>query len=214
LDFIHDYKVEPPNVCLDRGGGGKQLGDRLVAAGYKVRTVDFGAIKNEPKRGIRLFHQKKEVVEVKGAVKNRRSALYWGIRELLNRPLEDAAGVDDPLVVTALGGLARAVSGPAKLKVTSKPRFALPMEVVSTIRGPEPMCQELIRQVACVPLKYDEQGRFDLIPKEDPEDDPFKPENTKTFRYRIGRSPDIADAFSLAVHAWVEKPQQMHAGVG
>lgn len=65
-------------VCIDRGGGGKQLADGLRAKGWPVRTVGFGeAVAREPKRGAARLGEKVETVEDRYAYKNRRAQL-WG----------------------------------------------------------------------------------------------------------------------------------------
>ena len=210
LRRILEQRLQPEHVCFDRGGGGKQCADRLRAAGHNVRTVDFGVIKAEPKRGIRLFPEKKEVVEEKGLVKDRRSEMYWDLRMLLEIPASPSELADEPLVVNTLERLGR-IGVKAPLPPTA--RFALPMYSVDTPRGPEPMCQELIRQLKCVPLTYDELGRFKLIPKQKPKKLPTDPEDPMTFRALIGRSPDIADALALAWYGVEHKPVRMQAGV-
>jgi hypothetical protein len=42
IHMIHKYGIDPADVCMDRGGGGKQHADALRALGYPVRTVGFG----------------------------------------------------------------------------------------------------------------------------------------------------------------------------
>lgn len=197
LDFMREHKVDAGDVLFDRGGGGKQCADRLRAAGYAVRTVSFGTIKNEPQRSMRLFGQKKETIELKDEAKSRRSEMYLDLRVLLEIPLR-AEDTTDPIIVDAIAGVQK-----EKLPVPNKARFALPL----------PMCEELIRELACVPLRYDELGRFDLIPKQKDKKHPDDPEDQNTFRYLIGRSPDVADAFALAVHGMEHKPVRGMAGV-
>ena len=197
IDFMREHKVDASNVLFDRGGGGKQCADRLRAAGYAVRTVSFGTIKNEPQRAMRLFGQKKETVEQKDEAKSRRSEMYLDLRGLLEIPLQPG-DVADPIIVDALNSAAN-----QKPPLPNRARFALPL----------PMCEELIRELACVPLRYDELGRFDLIPKQKDKKHPDDPEDQNTFRYLIGRSPDIADAFALAVHGMEHKPSRGMAGV-
>lgn len=199
LELMRRFNVPAEDVAFDRGGG-KEHADRLRAAGHAVRTVDFGTIKVEPKRGIRIFPEKKENVEVKGEFPNRRSELYWNVRMLLERPLA-AEEAHTPEVAEAVAGLA----GNPSLRPPKKDRFATPL----------PLCDELHRQLGVVPLDYDELGRFKLIPKQDPKDADQPPgqENPKTFRYLLGGgSPDVADAFALAVHAMQNKPVRQTAG--
>lgn len=197
LELMQRFGVAAEDVAFDRGGG-KEHADRLRAAGHNVRTVDFGTLKVEPKRGIRVFPEKREAVETKGEFKSRRSELYWNVRMLLERPLTEAEAMDDRVREAVAGLAGRGV-------VPKKDRFATPL----------PMCDELHRQLSVVPLTYDELGRFELIPKQDPkDDDPTRPaENLKTFRYLLGGgSPDVADAFALAVFAMQNKPLRQTAG--
>jgi len=49
-EFVAVNRVPWDMVFIDRGGGGKQLGDRLVAEGYPVRLVSFGAPPTPPVR--------------------------------------------------------------------------------------------------------------------------------------------------------------------
>lgn len=114
--------------------------------------------------------------------------MYWDIRTLLERPLESS---DDPVIADALKGLVH-------VKRLEKPLFALPL----------PLCAELIRELLPIPLDYDDIGRFKLLKKHNPND----PDDQETFKHLIGRSPDVADAFALAVHGMNHKPQQSHAG--
>jgi hypothetical protein len=73
---------------------------------------------------------------------------------------------------------------------------------------PSPMCDELIRQISVVPLTTDGEGRFKLIPKQNPDD----PKDPMTFKYLIGRSPDQADAFACSLYGMTHKPIKTSAG--
>ena len=191
LDLMRRWDVADVNVAFDRGAGQAHV-DRLRAAGHVgVRSVGFGTLKAEPKRGIKVFPEKRATVESQGEFVHRRSQMYHELRELLERPLTEADAADDPIVLDA-------VRRTAQLPMPAKPRFALP----------SPLCDEIVRQLAVVPLTYDELGRFKLLPKTDPND----PDNPKTLKYLLGRSPDQADALALAVHAWRVKPNRQTAG--
>ncbi len=188
LAMIQEHQIAGENVLFDRGGGGTWVADRLRAMEYKVRTVDFGTIKHEPQRHMRQFTQKTKLFDEKGGFDKRRSELYWSIHELLHVPLTTS---DDPDTAKSLAHV------PQKI-LSGRQRFALPM----------PMCEELARQLRVVPLKYDELGRFKLIPKQNPND----PDDPDTFRYLLGRSPDQADAFGLSVWGMTNKPARTTAG--
>lgn len=78
LAVMREWNVRPEDVCFDRGGGGKQHADQLRRRGYPVRTVAFGErLMLEPKRGIRTFGERKEVVEDRYVYKNRRAEMYY-----------------------------------------------------------------------------------------------------------------------------------------
>lgn len=77
--------------------------------------------------------------------------------------------------------------------------FALPREF------------EAIRhQLTPIPLRYDGEGRMELLPKHPDPDDKDKPCLTKL----IGHSPDEADALVLANHGMSHKAHRSVAGVG
>lgn len=67
-------------------------------------------------------------------------------------------------------------------------------------------CTELRRQLSVIPLKYDQEGRMLLPPKQS--DDP----NEVTLTKLIGHSPDEADSLVLAVHAMLHKAHRALAG--
>lgn len=68
---------------------------------------------------------------------------------------------------------------------------------------------ELRRQMRLIPITYDAEGRFHLLPKQDPKDS----DNEQTLRYIMGCSPDEFDAFGLAVFGMNHKPVRQMAGV-
>jgi len=82
LALMRKYSLNPEYVVFDRGGGGKQHADRLRMQGFNVRTIGFGDVVSlEPKRGIRLFKEKKGQKEEKYAYKNRRAQMYGELAE-------------------------------------------------------------------------------------------------------------------------------------
>lgn len=146
LAFAKEYGCEDNDIVFDRGGGGKQMADRLRAMGYAVRTVAFGeAATPRPWMG-RRFEQKLEGSEGRYEFKNRRAEMYWQLRECIKRG------------------------------------WGVPREF-----------SELRRQLAPIPLTYDNEGRVFLLPKNG--DDP-----SKCLSGLIGCSPDEADAAAIAVY--------------
>lgn len=162
IELIKQWNLPASQVYFDRGGGGKQVADYLRRQGYPVNTVSFGAAATEPKRGIKLYAQRKEEVEERGAYKNRRAEMYGLAREAIN---------------PALGGV-----------------FAIPAKY-----------NELIRQLRLLPMCYDAVGKMYLPPKD--KTNPHSKE--QTLRDLIGRSPDEADSFVLAIWG-VRKPNIKH----
>jgi len=67
---------------------------------------------------------------------------------------------------------------------------------------------ELRRQMAPIPLTYDDEGVFYVLPKrkKNPGD------SRKTLTELIGCSPDELDSLALAVHGLLDVPQKMKAG--
>lgn len=180
MDFARKWQVPPENIIFDRGGGGKEHADRLRTLQWNVRTVGFGEpVKVEPKRGIRVFGEKRDTVEEKYASVNRRSEMYYDIRMLLECDRE----THQPI---------------------RRPPFHVPMS---------PMTRELKRQLTLIPMDYDNEGRFKLWPKRDAKKAQEGETNTKTLLYILGRSPDEADAFALAVFGMLHKPITQRAGV-
>jgi hypothetical protein len=80
LALMRKYGLKPEQVCLDRGGGGKQIADQLRSQGFPVRTVAFGeTILPEVKRtGVKSFFKDRiEVREDKSVYFNRRAEMYF-----------------------------------------------------------------------------------------------------------------------------------------
>ena len=83
----HGLDRNPQRVCFDRGGGGKQHADALRAKGYDVRTVSFGTILNDPRKGNNLYQPfvvKREDVEDRSTYKTRSAEMYDELSMLLN----------------------------------------------------------------------------------------------------------------------------------
>jgi hypothetical protein len=82
------HDVPPERVCIDVGGGGKQVADRLRSRGYRVRTVGFGTSVTPEVKARR--HDKKRQQgekEERYAYVRRRDQLY-GEAALLCDPAE------------------------------------------------------------------------------------------------------------------------------
>jgi|SRR6185312_2128698 len=85
LDLMRRYKLQPEQVCLDRGGGGKQHADYLRRIGYKVRTVAFGEPILVPiKYGETQVKERIVNREERYSFKNRRAEMYGNLRVLLD----------------------------------------------------------------------------------------------------------------------------------
>jgi hypothetical protein len=85
IAFGMKWNVPPHYWIFDRGGGGKQIADRLRADGYPCRTVAFGeTLVLDPKRGMRMLEEKLEHQEEHYEYYNRRAQMYGILREFLN----------------------------------------------------------------------------------------------------------------------------------
>src|SRR5262249_59342250 len=71
IAFARRHGVPAPRVAMDRGGGGKQLTDRLRELGHNVRTVAFGESATPAiHRGPGSFGERLDGVEDRTAYKN------------------------------------------------------------------------------------------------------------------------------------------------
>jgi hypothetical protein len=158
IGIMQRYGINPDNVMLDQGGGGKEHADQLRARGYPVHVVSFGeSVAPEPVRFLKPWEEKQDDRRERFTFKNRRAQMYWMLHLRL-----------DPL--------------------NAEQPFAIPAEYT-----------ELRRQLAVMPLWYDEEGRIMLPPKNRR---PGAQQTTiKTISEMLGRSPDDADALVLAVYA-------------
>jgi hypothetical protein len=79
-------------ICLDRGGGGKQIADELRATGWMVRTVGFGESVQLPvRKGQHYISDRKDVKEAAYEYKNRRAQLFGELSERFD-PARDGSG--------------------------------------------------------------------------------------------------------------------------
>lgn len=197
------WGVDWQDVIFDYGGGGKEHVDRLRNNGMPVRGLRFGAIKREVKRAMTQFTEKREVEEDTAGYSNRRSEMAWGVRMLLERPAPDRDPELVKVVLTAHGKGTRPVDNPP---------YGLPVHCCGDARIKDP--NTLVGQLAVVPaggLDWDDQGRFRLMPKNPPKGNPDDP---RCFKNKLGRSPDLFDAFCLMVWGMNNEPQRATAGAG
>lgn len=191
IAFIEKHNIPPERFCIDRGGGGKQLADRLRAHGYNVRTIAFGeGIAPMPQR---MRHPTKDRIddrEERYTYINRRAQLYGDLSEMLDPqgwwwlPLSciDNPTKDDKL----MNG--REMSG-----------FAIPGHY-----------KKFREQLEPIPKKRDGEGRLVLPPKNK------KDATSKevTLVDLIGYSPDEADALVLMVHGMIHPLKKVMASAG
>lgn len=96
-----DYR----NVMIDRGGGGKQLADRMRASGYPVQTIAFGeSLKQDLRQGHVPFAQRSELEEARYVYKNRRALLYGLARTRLDPEWGTPFALPSHLVNNTQGG--------------------------------------------------------------------------------------------------------------
>ena len=193
LEYMRSWQVPAGNVVFDLGGGGREHVDRLRAMGHQVRGVGFGkAPALDVKRAgvLRPFEERRAVAEDAMAYQDRRSEMAWDLRLILERD-ETGEYVGRDFHPGSLGKV---------------PGFGLAGEHVG----------ELIRQLTAPPVKWDDKGRFKLIPKEDPKLPAHEQDRAtvQTFRRLIGRSPDLLDAFCCMVFGITHRPVPNVASAG
>lgn len=194
IAFMNKHNVIPEKVAFDRGGGGKQHCDRLIAAGYKgMRSIGFGeTVGLQPKRGMRMLEEKIDIAAERYAYKNRRAEMYGELRELLDPSAQFYMDTNSKLFANGSASLANRITA-----------FAIPPEYT-----------ELRRQLAPMPMWYDEEGRMYLPPKQrKPSEKKTTGETKLTLNALLGCSPDEADSLVLAVHAMLHKNKRAQASV-
>lgn len=93
--IIKEYDVDPQDVFIDRGGGGKQHVDSLRQDGYRVNSVGFGEAASEP-RILPTKTAKKQEEETRYAYKNRRAQMYGELRFELLDPSSNSSSFGIP----------------------------------------------------------------------------------------------------------------------
>ena len=85
IRVMREYGISAERVLFDRGGGGKQIADRMRRNGYNVRTVGFGeSAIPEKRRGVVQLDQRKLEQEVRYAYINRRAEMYSLLSDAIN----------------------------------------------------------------------------------------------------------------------------------
>lgn len=76
ISLIKQHNLDPNRVLFDRGGGGKQHADQVRERGHPVRTLAFGVMLNDPKRGKSRLAERQEELEERSTYVDRRAQLY------------------------------------------------------------------------------------------------------------------------------------------
>lgn len=88
VEFAKKHKVPWNKVLFDRGGGGKQHADRMVADGMPVRSVGFGeSVKLPPQKAQHRFADKVDTAEEGYVYLNLRAKMYHALRLKLDPSL-------------------------------------------------------------------------------------------------------------------------------
>jgi hypothetical protein len=200
LDMMRRWNVPPERTVFDLGGGGQFVAQRLRAGGFNVRATGFGkAPSPEVKRAGVLtgFEERREVKDEAYAYVNRRSEMAWDLRMLFERREGSVPEGGTPGPHQALARDGTWWDYVPVDSATKRYGFALPQSISAELR----------RQIEVVPLDWDAEDRFKLIPKKDPKD----PSNSNTFQALIGRSPDQFDALCLSIFGATHKPVRLEA---
>lgn len=190
IELIRRYGLPAERVCLDRGGGGKQIADELRRRGYPVRTVGFGeTVMQEPRPGVITPRRRLQGREERYPYRSRRAEMYGRLRQLVVATAGDLGGAvgtggDEEVVDPRGGGFTP---------------FALPARYGN-----------LRKELAPIPLLYDGEGRMYLPSKTSR----GRKAGDKTLVELIGHSPDEADALVLAVHAMASAAGRVVVGGG
>jgi hypothetical protein len=181
IELMNAFHVPAEKVCFDRGGGGKQHADQMIAAGYRVKTVHFGEAASTEKRPARFtFKQRVDSEQSKTVYKNRRAEMYGRLRELLDPTTSKIVRpkVRSMLEEQSTKGINLNDPNPDQV-------FALPENYF-----------EIRQQLTPIPLLYDGEGVMYLPPKYKRN----RRDTMQTLTELIGHSPDEVDSLVLAVH--------------
>ncbi len=78
IDMMTEYGLSPWQVCIDYGGGGKQIADALQRSGYRIHRVHFGS---SPSMKPTRAKSKREDFNIhRQAYKNKRAEMYGRLR--------------------------------------------------------------------------------------------------------------------------------------
>lgn len=85
IAFARKHNCPWERILFDRGGGGKQHADNLVARGYQVSSIGFGeSVSLQVKSGIHPKQERREIQAEKYVYVNRRAEMYWALRMLMD----------------------------------------------------------------------------------------------------------------------------------
>ena len=171
-------------ICFDRGGGGKQIADRMREAGYPVTTVAFNeAVNLEIKRVRHQTEVRRENREDKSAYTNRRQEMYGTLSDAIDvSRLYDEAG--NEIKGARIFGIPPASKG----------------EVYAG----------LLHEMKFIPKKYDQEGQLKVPPKR--KKDKAGPNAEKCLEEIVGHSPDKLDALAIAYWRMTNKSPVKQAG--
>ncbi len=189
IAFGKKWNCDPSNWCIDRGGGGKQLADRIRAMhqDYRfMRTVGFGeSVQPNPKKAMKTVSEIIDDREERYSYVNRRAQMYGELSLLL-----DPSGF-----------------GTNEVWVNIADRFGISLSSLTNgFAIPEHV--ELRHQMSMIPKLYTDESRLRMLPKNKKSKD--SPE--KCLIDIIGHSPDELDALVLAVYGMIHKGTKIVLG--
>lgn len=177
--FVLKHACPHERVCLDRGGGGYELACDLQAYdGMRVRTVAFGESLS--------LDPKRGLRTVEEKLENKEERYVYVNRRA--QMFYETSWMFDPQKTYDPNGNPK------------RPGYGMPA-------GDEQYA-ELRRQLEVIPRLMDREGRYKMLPKNNPDND----EDGRTLVKLIGHSPDEADSLVLAVHAMLHKKFRATAG--
>lgn len=152
ISFCSKWGCPWERVVIDRGGGGKQLADRLRANGKRVQTVAFGEpVTLELKRFKTMFSERVEVGEERYQAKNRRAEMYLDLRELLD-PASGSDGTGSTFGISGQYAELRRQLAPIPLLYDGEGRTYLPPKNKRTPSDTGPTLREML---GCSPDEAD-----------------------------------------------------------